>query len=83
MILWQSKRYLQRTNMPLTEDHLLLLKKQSSGTEYRQILAELRHRGIDAEKQRNMFNEIADAIREDVETPSESTISKLLGKRRK
>jgi hypothetical protein len=69
--------------MPLTEDHLLLIKKQSSGTEYRQILTELRHRGIDAERQRTMWAEITEAIIKDVKTPSESTISKLLDKRRK
>lgn len=82
MILWQSKRLLKQTRMTLTEDHLLLLKKQSSGTEYRQILAELRHRGIDADRQRTMWGEIATAIAKDVKTPSESTISRLLNNRR-
>ena len=68
--------------MNLTEDHLLLLEKHSSGTRYRQILAELRHRGIDAQRQQVMFDEIKEAIVKDVKTPTESTLSKLLSKRR-
>ena len=48
--------------MSLTEDHLLLLEKHTAGTQYRRVLAELRHRGIDAERQRQMFEEIAEVI---------------------
>lgn len=67
--------------MALTEDHLLLLSKQRAGTQYRQILAELRHRGIDAERQQKMWGEIADAISSDIKTPAESTMTKLLKRR--
>ena len=83
MILWQANRHLRHSRMSLTEDHLLLLEKQRSGTKYRQILAELRHRGIDAEKQQQMYGEILEAIAGDVKTPAESTLSRLLDKHRK
>jgi len=66
--------------MNLTENHLLLLEKHSAGTRYRQILAELRYRGIDAQRQQVMYDEIKEAIVKNVKTPSES--SKLLSKRR-
>lgn len=66
--------------MPLTEDHLLLLEKQTAGTQYRRVLAELRHRGIDATRQSEMFAEIAEVIGRGI-TPSQSTISQLLNKR--
>ena len=66
--------------MNLTEDHLLLLEKHSSGTRYRQVLAELRHRGIDAAKQQKMYGEIIQAITKDVKTPTESTIHRLLNR---
>lgn len=64
----------------LTEDHQLLLEKHRSGTKYRRILAELRHRGIDAERQVQMWDEIADVLNRCVE-PSESTIKQLLNNR--
>jgi len=67
--------------MSLTEDHLLLLEKHTAGTQYRRVLAELRHRGIDAERQRQMFEEIAEVIGRGI-SPSESTITRLLNKRR-
>lgn len=67
--------------MPLTEDHLLLLEKHSAGTRYRSVLAELRHRGIDADRQRLMFDEIAEVIGRGI-SPSESTITRLLNKKR-
>ena len=63
----------------LTEDHQLLLEKHRSGTRYRQVLAELRHRGIDATRQIELYAEICEVVASCV-TPSESTIDKLLKK---
>ena len=67
-----------RTSMTkLTEDHQLLLEKHRSGTRYRQVLAELRHRNIDAARQVEMWAEIAEVSRCVTETEP-STIQKLL-----
>lgn len=63
----------------LTEDHQLLLEKHRSGTKYRQVLAELKHRGLDASRQSEMWAEIIDVVSRCVE-PTESTIHKLLNK---
>ena len=65
----------------LTEDHQLLLAKQSSGTRYRQILGELRHRGIDAERQAEMWIEIQDVVAQSVVDNPPSTIKKLLSRK--
>ena len=69
--------------MALTEDHLLLIEKQSAGTRYRQILSELRHRGVDADRQRQMWEQITAAILKDVKPTEDSTLTKLLSKRPK
>ena len=63
----------------LTEDHQLLLEKHRSGTRYRQVLAELRHRGIDAAAQSEMWAEIIEVVARCVE-PTETTIQQLLKK---
>ena len=69
--------------MALTDDHLLLIQKQSTGTHYRQILTELRHRGIDADRQRAMWEEITASIIKDVKPQEDTTLVKLLSKRPK
>lgn len=63
----------------LTEEHLLLVEKHHSGTRYRQVLAELKHRGVDAKRQIQMWAEINEVIARCVE-PGESTIKQLLNK---
>ena len=45
----------------------------------RQVLAELKHRGLDATRQSEMWAEIIDVVSRCVE-PTESTIHKLLNK---
>tara|TARA_B100000925_G_scaffold204465_1_gene155309 strand:+ start:609 stop:881 length:273 start_codon:yes stop_codon:yes gene_type:complete len=64
----------------LTEDHLLLLEKHRSGTRYREILGEMRHRGIDAKRQQEMYDEIRDHIFKSVKGDSQDTIKRLLSK---
>jgi len=64
----------------LTEDHLLLLEKHRSGTRYREILNELRHRNIDAGKQQRMYDEIREHIAKSVKGDSQDTIKRLLSK---
>ena len=67
----------------LTDDHRLLIKSQSTGTHYRACMAELRHRGIDADRKRQMWDEIAEAILKDIKPMEDSTLTKLLSKRPK
>ena len=64
----------------LTENHQLLLEKHRSGTRYRQVLAELRHRNIDAAQQAEMWEEIAEVVARCVTDTEPSTITKLLNR---
>ena len=64
----------------LTENHQLLLEKHRSGTRYRQVLAELRHRNIDAAMQSQMWDEISEVVARCVTETEPSTIAKLLNK---
>ena len=65
----------------LTQVHLLLLEKQRSGTRYRQILGELRHLGIDAERQAEMWNEISEVISQNLADNPPSTLQKLVNRK--
>lgn len=80
MILAVTMRAKTDSMTHLTENHQLLLEKHRSGTRYRQVLAELRHRNIDAAQQVQMWEEIAEVVSRCVVDTEPSTITKLLNR---